>query len=331
MAVIGGSEALRRSDGCRRPRGGAPADREGDREVAERVDFLKTKPRKADFAERAPAEIVARERERLVEQEAVHAKLVASLAGSMTPGGSALGVVVRLRHSRFDPVCRLRARRARRRRSHGRGRRSAAAGRGRRGEPGARPPGRACCLDHRAAAPAAGAPVHLVAHDAVAAAEALRRVTHVGRAAQVAERRPRVGRKIAGILLESRMAGIPAPGGSAHAGSAIVTIIGVVMNLGQLGVPVDLADARRRSRSRRDGRPAAKPCSTPSRGVRRLAGHGSRAKALARSREGWRRLSDTLGRRVTIDGRHRYRDDLDVDGALLIDVGGSVKRVVPAP
>jgi valyl-tRNA synthetase len=48
--------------------------------VTERVDFLKGKLAKPDFVERAPAEIVARERERLVEQEAVHAKLVASLA-----------------------------------------------------------------------------------------------------------------------------------------------------------------------------------------------------------------------------------------------------------
>jgi valyl-tRNA synthetase len=47
--------------------------------AAERVEFLKSKLSKPDFAERAPAEIVARERERLVEQEALHAKLVASL------------------------------------------------------------------------------------------------------------------------------------------------------------------------------------------------------------------------------------------------------------
>jgi valyl-tRNA synthetase len=47
--------------------------------AAERVAFLKGKLSKPDFAERAPAEIVAKERERLVEQEALHAKLVASL------------------------------------------------------------------------------------------------------------------------------------------------------------------------------------------------------------------------------------------------------------
>jgi biotin-(acetyl-CoA carboxylase) ligase len=45
-------------------------------------------------------------------------------------------------------------------------------------------------------------------------------------------------------------------------------------------------------------------------------------------REGWRRLSDTLGRRVTVDEVTGTATDLDVDGALLIDVGGSVKRVV---
>jgi valyl-tRNA synthetase len=54
--------------------------------VTERVGFLKSKLAKPDFAERAPAEIVARERERLVEQEALQAKLVASL-GWVDDGG----------------------------------------------------------------------------------------------------------------------------------------------------------------------------------------------------------------------------------------------------
>ncbi len=79
MAVIGGSELYVDLTGV--------VDLAAERQriekeiakVAERVDFLKTKLGKPDFAERAPAEIVARERERLVEQEAVHAKLVASL------------------------------------------------------------------------------------------------------------------------------------------------------------------------------------------------------------------------------------------------------------
>jgi len=48
--------------------------------AAETVEFLKGKLARPEFAERAPAEIVARERERLSEQEALRAKLQASLA-----------------------------------------------------------------------------------------------------------------------------------------------------------------------------------------------------------------------------------------------------------
>ena len=50
------------------------------RRAAESVEFLKGKLARPEFAERAPAEIVARERERLGEQEALRAKLQASLA-----------------------------------------------------------------------------------------------------------------------------------------------------------------------------------------------------------------------------------------------------------
>jgi len=48
--------------------------------AAESVEFLKGKLARPEFAERAPAEIVARERERLIEQETLRAKLLASLA-----------------------------------------------------------------------------------------------------------------------------------------------------------------------------------------------------------------------------------------------------------
>jgi valyl-tRNA synthetase len=79
MAVIGGSELYVDLTGVV----DLAAERQRiEKEIAkvtERVDFLKNRLAKPDFAERAPAEIVARERERLVEQEAVHAKLVASL------------------------------------------------------------------------------------------------------------------------------------------------------------------------------------------------------------------------------------------------------------
>jgi valyl-tRNA synthetase len=80
MAVVGGSEVYVDLTGIV----DLGAERQRiEKEIAkaaERVDFLKNKLAKPDFAERAPADIVARERERLVEQEALHAKLVASLA-----------------------------------------------------------------------------------------------------------------------------------------------------------------------------------------------------------------------------------------------------------
>jgi len=50
------------------------------RRAAESVEFLRSKLARTEFAERAPAEIVARERERLTEQEALSARLVASLS-----------------------------------------------------------------------------------------------------------------------------------------------------------------------------------------------------------------------------------------------------------
>ena len=55
----------------------------------------------------------------------------------------------------------------------------------------------------------------------------------------------------------------------------------------------------------------------------RLEGEG-----FAPVRERWRALSDTLGRLVTVDGITGVAQDLDHDGALLIDVGGTVQRVI---
>jgi valyl-tRNA synthetase len=50
------------------------------RRVGEAVAFTRGKLARRDFTERAPAEIVDKEREKLAEQEALHAKLVASLS-----------------------------------------------------------------------------------------------------------------------------------------------------------------------------------------------------------------------------------------------------------
>jgi valyl-tRNA synthetase len=48
--------------------------------AADAIAFTRGKLARPDFTERAPADIVAREREKLAEQEALHAKLVASLS-----------------------------------------------------------------------------------------------------------------------------------------------------------------------------------------------------------------------------------------------------------
>jgi valyl-tRNA synthetase len=48
--------------------------------TTEAIAFTRGKLARADFTERAPAEIVDKERDKLVEQEALHAKLVASLS-----------------------------------------------------------------------------------------------------------------------------------------------------------------------------------------------------------------------------------------------------------
>ena len=47
--------------------------------ASDSIGFTRTKLQRADFVERAPAEIVEKEREKLAEQEALHAKLTASL------------------------------------------------------------------------------------------------------------------------------------------------------------------------------------------------------------------------------------------------------------
>ncbi len=163
---------------------------------------------------------------------------------------------------------------------------------------------------------------------AVAAAEALRRITGVEARLKWPNDVLVSGRKIAGILLESRLGSAAAAGGSAQGAPWIVTIIGVGINLGQREFPPDLADGATsvaletgRAPSREEVLTALLEEFDAWRG--RLEGEG-----FGPAREAWRRLSDTLGRRITVDTVTGIAIDLDVDGALLVDVGGSVKRVV---
>jgi valyl-tRNA synthetase len=55
--------------------------------VDETLAFLRTKLGRPEFVERAPAEVVQRERDRLAAEEALHAKLAASLGSIDDAGG----------------------------------------------------------------------------------------------------------------------------------------------------------------------------------------------------------------------------------------------------
>src|SRR5215467_2366665 len=86
LAVIGGSELYVELASVVDPAAERQRIEKEIVRVDERIGFAKAKLAKPDFAERAPAEIVAKERERLAEQETVRAKLVASL-GWFDDGG----------------------------------------------------------------------------------------------------------------------------------------------------------------------------------------------------------------------------------------------------
>jgi BirA family transcriptional regulator, biotin operon repressor / biotin---[acetyl-CoA-carboxylase] ligase len=148
---------------------------------------------------------------------------------------------------------------------------------------------------------------------AVAAADALRRVTGVDARVKWPNDVLVGGRKIAGILLESR--------------TSSTVIIGLGVNLGQREFPPELA-TRATSVALEGGR-------VPDRETMLVAlleeFDANRARLEAEGfepvRERWRRLSDTLGRRVTIDAVSGVAVDLDADGALLLDVAGTLTRV----
>jgi BirA family transcriptional regulator, biotin operon repressor / biotin---[acetyl-CoA-carboxylase] ligase len=130
------------------------------------------------------------------------------------------------------------------------------------------------------------------------------------------------GRKIAGILLESRTTG-------AVDGGRVTAVLGIGINLSQRMFPADLAQ---RATSvwlvsgRLVDRDALLSALLDALGEwrRRLEYRG-----FAPVRTRWRALADTLGRTVTVDGVSGVAVDIDVDGALLVnDTEGRRHRVV---
>jgi BirA family biotin operon repressor/biotin-[acetyl-CoA-carboxylase] ligase len=151
----------------------------------------------------------------------------------------------------------------------------------------------------------------------VAVAETLRRVAGVEARLKWPNDVLARGRKIAGILLESR-AGAEGP----------VLVVGVGINLAQRAFPPDLA-ARATSIALETGR-------TPDRDAVLAALLEAIDAWRARlEREGfepvrrrWLELAETIGRPVTIDGVTGIAVGLDADGALLVEDHGRLTRVV---
>jgi BirA family biotin operon repressor/biotin-[acetyl-CoA-carboxylase] ligase len=131
------------------------------------------------------------------------------------------------------------------------------------------------------------------------------------------------GRKIAGILLESR---IPAGGGAA--GTASVIAVGVGVNLAQRAFPAGLA-ARATSVALETGRAVERDAALT---ALLSAFDDWRAQlerdGLAPIRARWLAVADTIGRRVSVDGVTGVAVDLDADGALVLQDGERRHRVV---
>ena len=150
----------------------------------------------------------------------------------------------------------------------------------------------------------------------VAVVEALERVTGL---------KPRLkwpndvlvdGRKLAGILLESRIA--PSP----------LVVLGIGVNLAQRVFPADLAERATSVRLASGRRVDADTLLTAL--LESLDAWRTRleTEGWAPIRERWRALTETLGRRVSVDGVEGVAVDVDEDGALIVAEGDVRRRVV---
>jgi BirA family biotin operon repressor/biotin-[acetyl-CoA-carboxylase] ligase len=195
-----------------------------------------------------------------------------------------------------------------------------ASGRGRRGRTWEAAPGQSllCTILVRPRLAAPQWPAYsLVA--AVAVAETLARTAALAARLKWPNDVLIAGRKIAGILLESRTVGDAA---------TTMIAVGVGINLAQRAFPAALA-ARATSVAIETGRTVARDAMLDALleafdGWRaRLEGEG-----MAAVRARWLALADTIGRRVSIDGVSGVAVDLDPDGALVLEGAGRRHRVV---
>ncbi|HEV8585070.1 MAG TPA: biotin--[acetyl-CoA-carboxylase] ligase [Methylomirabilota bacterium] len=154
---------------------------------------------------------------------------------------------------------------------------------------------------------------------ALAVADALARVAGLGARLKWPNDVLVGGRKIAGILLESRL---PAGGGDG------VIAVGIGVNLGQRAFPAGLA-ARATSVVLETGRLIERDAALAAL-LEAFDGWRARleAEGLEPVRQRWLALADTIGRRVSVDGLTGVAVDLDADGALVLEDGERRHRVV---
>lgn len=126
------------------------------------------------------------------------------------------------------------------------------------------------------------------------------------------------GRKVAGILLESRSGGAEGP----------AVVIGIGVNLAQRAFPEELAD-RATSVLLETGRAPERDAVLEAllESFERWRGRLERD-GFAAVRDAWRARTETLGRRVRVEGISGTAVDIGEDGALLVDEGGRVRRVI---
>lgn len=126
------------------------------------------------------------------------------------------------------------------------------------------------------------------------------------------------GRKVAGILLESRSGGAEGP----------AVVIGIGVNLAQRAFPEELAD-RATSVLLETGRAPERDAVLEAllESFERWRGRLERD-GFAAVRDAWLARTETLGRRVRVEGISGTAVDIGEDGALLVDEGGRVRRVI---
>jgi len=122
------------------------------------------------------------------------------------------------------------------------------------------------------------------------------------------------GRKLAGILLESR-------------GLAPVVALGIGINITQREFPPELAE-RATSVHLAGGTGDRDTLLPPLLAALDLWRGRLEREGFVPVRERWRALAHTLGRTVTVDGVTGVAVDVDDDGALLLEVEGRRQRVV---